>query len=299
MRSVSMSLPRSGIAAPRTCAMRSTVRLHLRRSISRTSTTSPAMAAAATIAGLINSVRPVGLPWRPLKLRLEDEAQISRPGAGRGSSPGTSSSPRRATRTRLHGNASSPSARPRRARPANPARRAPARAARLPPADDPRRLAQVGEPPVRAGADERDVDLRALDRLPAPKPMNSSASVIARSAGERLGRSRSSTPTDWPGLMPQVTVGAIAARVEHDFVVVRRVRVRGHRRPPRAPPARTRRPAARTAGRADTRPSSGRDSRSRRARPPRWTCCRWSSALPSTCGRSCRRRTRRRSRRRP
>ena len=31
-------------------------------SISRTSTTSPAIAAAATIAGLISSVRPVGLP---------------------------------------------------------------------------------------------------------------------------------------------------------------------------------------------------------------------------------------------
>jgi hypothetical protein len=30
--------------------------------IRRTSTTSPAIAAAATIAGLINSVRPVGLP---------------------------------------------------------------------------------------------------------------------------------------------------------------------------------------------------------------------------------------------
>jgi hypothetical protein len=40
----------------------------------RTSTTSPARAAAATIAGLISSVRPVGLPWRPLKLRFEEEA---------------------------------------------------------------------------------------------------------------------------------------------------------------------------------------------------------------------------------
>src|SRR5262249_19742030 len=35
---------------------------------SRTSTTSPAMAAAATMAGDTSSVRPVGLPWRPLKL---------------------------------------------------------------------------------------------------------------------------------------------------------------------------------------------------------------------------------------
>ena len=45
----------------------------------RTSTTSPATAAAATIAGLISSVRPVGLPCRPLKLRFDDDAQISRP----------------------------------------------------------------------------------------------------------------------------------------------------------------------------------------------------------------------------
>ena len=46
---------------------------------SRTSATSPATAAAATIAGLISRVRPVGLPCRPLKLRLDDEAHSSRP----------------------------------------------------------------------------------------------------------------------------------------------------------------------------------------------------------------------------
>src|SRR3990170_3263137 len=46
--------------------------------IGRTSTTSPATAAAATIAGLISSVRPVGLPIRPLKLRLEEEAHTWR-----------------------------------------------------------------------------------------------------------------------------------------------------------------------------------------------------------------------------
>ena len=46
---------------------------------SRTSTTSPAIAAAATIAGLISSVRPVGLPCRPLKLRFDDDAQTWRP----------------------------------------------------------------------------------------------------------------------------------------------------------------------------------------------------------------------------
>ena len=37
------------------------------------------MAAAATMAGLIRSVRPVGLPCRSMKFRLLDEAQTSRP----------------------------------------------------------------------------------------------------------------------------------------------------------------------------------------------------------------------------
>src|SRR6478735_7879281 len=41
---------------------------------SRASATSPLIAAAATMAGLIRSVRPVDEPWRPLKLRLLLEA---------------------------------------------------------------------------------------------------------------------------------------------------------------------------------------------------------------------------------
>src|SRR4051812_29494768 len=51
---------------------------------SRTSTTSPATAAAATIAGLMRSVRPVGLPWRPLKFLFDDEAQTCRPSSRSG-----------------------------------------------------------------------------------------------------------------------------------------------------------------------------------------------------------------------
>ena len=47
--------------------------------MSRTSVTAPSIAAAATMAGLISRVRPVGLPCRPLKLRLLDEAQTCRP----------------------------------------------------------------------------------------------------------------------------------------------------------------------------------------------------------------------------
>src|SRR5690606_7660860 len=49
------------------------------RRIVRTSTTSPARAAAATMAGDISSVRPTGLPWRPLKFRFDDDAHTSRP----------------------------------------------------------------------------------------------------------------------------------------------------------------------------------------------------------------------------
>ncbi len=41
---------------------------------SRTSVTAPSTAAAATIAGLISNVRPVGLPCRPLKLRFDEAA---------------------------------------------------------------------------------------------------------------------------------------------------------------------------------------------------------------------------------
>src|SRR3989338_9382287 len=44
-----------------------------------TSTTFPSIAAAATIAGLISNVLPVGLPWRPLKFLFELLAQISLP----------------------------------------------------------------------------------------------------------------------------------------------------------------------------------------------------------------------------
>ena len=53
-------------------------RLELRRDISRPPARrrrAPRIAAAATIAGDMSSVRPVGEPWRPLKLRLLDDAQ--------------------------------------------------------------------------------------------------------------------------------------------------------------------------------------------------------------------------------
>src|SRR4030095_1205109 len=51
----------------------------LGHSRSRTSVMWPLKAAAATIAGLIRIVRPVALPCRPMKFRLDDDALISRP----------------------------------------------------------------------------------------------------------------------------------------------------------------------------------------------------------------------------
>src|SRR6185295_10909548 len=54
---------------------------------SRTSVTAPATAAAATIAGLISSVRPVGLPCRPLKLRFDEAAHTWLPSSLSGFMP--------------------------------------------------------------------------------------------------------------------------------------------------------------------------------------------------------------------
>src|ERR1700675_286876 len=66
-----------GDAAARDLAALEVGRAHFR--ISLTSVTAPVMAAAATMAGLIRSVRPVGLPCRPMKFLLLDDALISRP----------------------------------------------------------------------------------------------------------------------------------------------------------------------------------------------------------------------------
>src|SRR5262245_30113138 len=57
------------------------------QSSSLTSITSPATAAAATMAGLMSRVRPVGLPCRPLKLRFDDAAQTSSPSSLSGFMP--------------------------------------------------------------------------------------------------------------------------------------------------------------------------------------------------------------------
>ena len=79
IRSVSMSLPRIGTAVPPIWVILRSRSCFLSYSYSRTSTTLPFSAAAVTIAGLMSRVRPPGLPWRPIKLRFDDEAEISRP----------------------------------------------------------------------------------------------------------------------------------------------------------------------------------------------------------------------------
>src|SRR5207247_997119 len=66
-----------GDAAPRHLAALEVGGAHFK--ISLTSVTTPVIAAAATIAGLMSNVRPVGLPCRPMKFRLLDDALISRP----------------------------------------------------------------------------------------------------------------------------------------------------------------------------------------------------------------------------
>src|SRR5207244_11408736 len=66
-----------GDAAPRHLAALEVGGAHFK--ISLTSVTTPVLAAAATIAGLVSNVRPVGLPCRPVTFRLLDDALISVP----------------------------------------------------------------------------------------------------------------------------------------------------------------------------------------------------------------------------
>ena len=177
-------------------------------SISRTSTTSPAIAAAATIAGLISSVRPVGLPWRPLKLRFDDDARHLpafelvgiHPEAHRaaGAAPLEAGLDEHLVQAARFGGAAD------RARSGHDQRLDVLRD--VVPLDDPRRLFEIGEPAVGARADERDVDPRALHARARREPHERQRFVVRRPPS--IG---SETATDWPGLMPQVTVGSIAA----------------------------------------------------------------------------------------
>src|SRR5262245_7980370 len=173
---------------------------------SRTSTTSPAIAAAATIAGLMSNVRPVGLPWRPLKLRLDDEAQTWRPSSRSGFMPrhieqpaprhsnpavmNTSCSPRASAAWLTARDPGTTSAFTCGATRCPLTRRAASsRSERRPFVHEPMNATSIFVPATRA---------------PGRNPMNANASSCGSPAIV------SPMPTDCTGLMPQVTVGSIA-----------------------------------------------------------------------------------------
>ena len=149
---------------------------------------------------------------------------------------------------------------------------------------------QVLQPAVGAGADEDHVDRRRrAAACRACRSMYSRARRAALRSASSTNSSGSGTTASsgapWPGLVPQVTNGLIAARVEDDLGVVLGALVGGQR-----PPVRHRGVPLR-ALRARARGPSGRRRWSRPARscrpwrPTRWTCCRWSSGPPwRACG---------------
>src|SRR5262245_56063338 len=186
------------------------------RRISLTSVTAPLMAAAATMAGLIKSVRPVGLPWRPMKLRLLDDALISRPTSTSGfmprhiEQPALRHSKPAALKTSCKPSASAAfstccepgtmSARTCFATlPFFATSAAARRSESLPFVHEPTKATSIFAPLIGCSAS---------------KPMCASASrKVDRSAsGAESGLGmRWLTPTDMPGWMPHVTTGSMAA----------------------------------------------------------------------------------------
>ena len=160
-------------------------------------------------------MRPVGLPCRPLKLRFDDEAHTSRPRRRSGFIARHIEQPA-----------------PRHSKPAsrkisrNPSASA-ARRTFFEPGTTSARTWDATRRPSTTRAASRRSDSRELVQeptnatstrvpemgAPAVNPMKSSASrtAPASSAADAGSGIRSDTPTDWPGLMPQVTRGSTAA----------------------------------------------------------------------------------------
>ena len=156
-------------------------------------------------------MRPVGLPWRPLKFRFDDEAQTCRPSSRSGfmarhiehpaprhsnpASRNTWSRPSASAAARTATEPGTTSAFTWRATRCPFAMRAASRRSdRRELVQDPTKATSIFVP--RMGS-------------PPLSPMNSRASAtppFSPAAGMR-----SLTPTDWPGLMPQVTRGSIPA----------------------------------------------------------------------------------------
>src|SRR3989449_2700504 len=186
------------------------------RRISLTSATAPVMAAAATMAGLINRVRPVGLPWRPMKLRLLEDALISRPTSWSGFMPRHIEQP-----ALRH---SKPAAWKISCRPSASA----ALATCCEPGTMSAHTPLATLPFLATSAATRRSDRRPLVHEPtkatsilAPLMGWPAAKPMCASASRNVGRSASGwasgfgidwlTPTDMPGLMPHVTTGSMAA----------------------------------------------------------------------------------------
>ena len=220
----------------------------------RTSATSPAIAAAATIAGLIRSVRPVGLPCRPLKLRFDDEAQtcaaLEPVRVHREAHRAARAAPLEARVAedlveplllggRAHGLRAGHDERlDARRDPCAPSRSRAAsrRSERRPFVHEPMKATSICVPVDRLAAREAHV----VERL------GDCGRASARHVGRRGTRSR--TPTAWPGLMPQVTVRLDRPRRRSVTTSSYAASgVGGDRAPPGDRRARTPRPAARTA----------------------------------------------------
>ena len=160
---------------------------------------------------------PVGLPCRPLKLRFDEDAQTSRPSSRSGfiarhieqpacrhsnpASRNTSCSPSRSAAARTRAEPGTTSA-------ADVRRDAAA-------AHHPRRLPQVGQPAVRAGADEGHVhpgagDAAARPRAPCTPARRSTPRAPRHPRPRAPGRARRRRRTA-PGLVPQVTIGPSAS----------------------------------------------------------------------------------------
>src|SRR5256885_9577446 len=183
--------------------------------ISLTSATAPEIAAAATMAGLIRSVRPVGLPWRPMKLRLREDALISRPTSWSGFMPRHIEQP-----ALRH---SKPAARKISCRPSASA----AFSTCCEPGTINARTCFATLPFFATSAAMRRSDRRPLVHEPtnatsifAPLIGWPASKPMCASASRNVGRSASGcasgagmfwlTPTDMPGLIPHVTTGSIA-----------------------------------------------------------------------------------------
>ena len=242
---------------------------------------------AAATAGETRWVRPP-LPWRPSKLRLEVEALRS-PGASWSGfmprhieQPASRHSAPAAMKTLSRPSASACS-RPSPSR----ARRASRRRRR--PCDRRRTRRRRAGPRCGRWCTSRGRRCRRRCRAaacPACRSMYSRArSAAGRSSGRRYARAPGTARRQRRAL---AGVGAPgderrrAAGVDDDLVVEDGVVV-GAQRPPVGDgrvPVRAR--SARAGGPGGSRRSSRRARSCRRARPPRWTCCRPSCAPPST-----------------